>query len=59
VMSWVSARALASLQYGLPITDPVTWAVVLGVLGVTTVAASWRPAKEAMHADPVRLLRDE
>jgi putative ABC transport system permease protein len=57
--AWSLARALASLQYGVAITDPVTWAVVLGLLGVTTITASWRPAREAMRADPVMMLREE
>ena len=57
--AWSLARALASLQYGVTITDPLTWVVVLGLLGCTTAAASWRPAREAMRADPVLLLRQE
>ena len=52
-------RALASLQYGVTIADPFTWTFVLGVLAVTTLAASWRPARQAMRADPVLLLREE
>ena len=33
VSAWSLARALASLQYGVTITDPVSWALVLGLLG--------------------------
>jgi predicted permease len=57
--AWLLARAVAGLQYGITITDPVTWAGVLGLLAFTTVAASWRPARQAMHADPMLLLREE
>lgn len=57
--AWSLGRALASLQYGVTVTDPVTWTVVLGVLGLTTVIASWQPARKAMRADPVLLLREE
>jgi predicted permease len=57
--AWAVGRALVSLQYGVTIADPVTWTVVLGVLGVTTVIASWRPARQAMRADPVLLLSEE
>lgn len=53
------ARALASLEYGVAITDPVSWALVLGFIGFTTLAASWRPARQAMRVDPVALLREE
>jgi putative ABC transport system permease protein len=59
VAAWSLGRALASLQYGVTITDPLTWTIVLGVLGVTTLIASWRPARQAMRADPVLLLREE
>jgi ABC-type antimicrobial peptide transport system permease subunit len=59
VVAWSLGRALVSLQYGVTTTDPFTWAIVLGVLGVTTLIASWRPARQAMRADPVLLLREE
>jgi putative ABC transport system permease protein len=59
VAAWSLGRALVSLQYGVTTTDPFTWAIVLGVLGVTTLIASWRPARQAMRADPVLLLREE
>lgn len=57
--AWVLARAVASLQYGVAITDPSTWAGVLGLVTLTAVAASWRPARHAMRADPMLLLREE
>jgi predicted permease len=59
VAAWSLGRALVSLQYGVTITDPLTWTVVLAVLGLTTLVASWRPARQAMRADPVLLLREE
>ena len=57
--AWLLARALASLQYGVAISDPSTWGVVLGLLAVTMAAASWHPAREATQADPALLLREE
>jgi hypothetical protein len=57
--AWIVSRALASLQYGVAPHDPVSWALVLGLLGVTTLLACWRPAREAMQVDPVALLREE
>jgi predicted permease len=55
---WSLARALATIQYGVTADDPVSWAIVIGVLAVTTIAAVWRPAHRAAHIDPARLLRE-
>jgi putative ABC transport system permease protein len=59
VGAWWLARALASLAYGVTPADPVTWTVVLAVVGTTTLAASWGPARVATKADPILLLREE
>ena len=59
VAAWSLGRALVALQYGVTITDPLTWTLVLAVLGLTALVASWRPARQAMRADPVLLLREE
>jgi predicted permease len=59
VAAWWLARGLASLEYGVTAADPVTWIIVFGVIGVTTMAACWRPARQATHVDPVILLREE
>jgi ABC-type lipoprotein release transport system permease subunit len=32
---------------------------VIGTIAVTTLAAAWRPALQAMRVDPVNLLREE
>jgi predicted permease len=53
------ARALASLQYGVSPGDPLSWSIVLGLIAVTTVAASWGPARAAGRLDPLVLLREE
>lgn len=59
VGAWVTARGLATLRYGVTIADAATWAAVLGTIAVTSLAASWRPARDAMRTDPVKLLREE
>jgi putative ABC transport system permease protein len=59
VTAWAFGRVLASLQYGVTLADPVTWITVLVVLTSATVAASWRPARQAMRVDPASLLREE
>lgn len=52
-------RALSSLQFGVTAGDPVSWLVVIGLLTITTMIATWRPAQQAIRTDPVVLLRDE
>ena len=59
VAAWSLARAVRSLQYGVAMTDPLTWSLVLGTLAITVVAASWRPAREAARVDPIALLRED
>jgi predicted permease len=59
VGAWALARSIASLQYGVSVSDPVSWALVLGLLGLTVTGATWRPAQEAARVDPVLLLREE
>ena len=59
VAAWWLARGLAALAYGVTPADPLTWSVVFGVIGVTTMAACWRPARQATRVDPVMLLREE
>jgi ABC-type lipoprotein release transport system permease subunit len=39
--------------------DPANWAIVIGAIVVAVAAASWRPARAAVRADPLLLLRDE
>ena len=57
--AWSLARTLVSLQYGVTMADPLTWTVVFVLLFLTTLAASWRPARAAASADPILLLREE
>ena len=56
--AWL-ARALASLQYGITPGDPATWSMVLVLLALTALAASWVPARAAARLDPLVLLREE
>ena len=54
-----ATRVVRGLLYGIPAVDPVTFAVAVGALGVTVVAASWLPARRASRADPAVALRAE
>jgi predicted permease len=53
------ARGLSSLQYGVTSYDPPSWAIVLGLLALTALAACWGPARAAARVDPQRMLREE
>jgi putative ABC transport system permease protein len=57
--SWVLARAIATLAFGVTITSPLVWAITIAGLGIATLLAVWGPAVTAMRADPLILLRDE
>jgi putative ABC transport system permease protein len=58
-LSIVSSRFLGSLIYGVRRTDPLTFAVVIGLLAALALAASYIPARRAMRVDPILALRDE
>jgi putative ABC transport system permease protein len=53
------ARALTSVQYGVTPGDPLSWSIVLGLIALTTIVASWGPARAAATSDPLVLLREE
>ena len=57
--SWIVARALAPFHYRVGAADPVTWAAVLVILGITAVAAAALPARRAARTNPAALLRHE
>lgn len=59
VFAAMLARALASLQYGVTPGDPLSWALVLVMIALTTAVASWGPARTAATMDPLALLREE
>jgi predicted permease len=52
-------RFLQSLLYEVQPTDPLTFLVVLLLLGSVSVAASYLPARRAMQVDPMVALRYE
>jgi ABC-type lipoprotein release transport system permease subunit len=59
VAATLLAPTLASLQYEITATDPVSGVVVISVLALTSLLACWRPAEQAVGVDPVRLLRED
>jgi predicted permease len=54
----VSGFASAFLR-GVTPRDPLTYALVSGVLGLVAFAATWLPARRASAIDPVRALRQD
>jgi putative ABC transport system permease protein len=57
--AWLGARALSHLVYDTPRSDPTTWLAVAAVIGATTVAACWLPARRASAVDVAQLVREE
>jgi predicted permease len=53
------SRVLASILFGVKATDPATYVLVAAVLLLTSAAASYLPARRAMHVDPMTALREE
>jgi predicted permease len=52
-------RFVESMLFGLTSTDPLTYAVVAGLLVVVALLAALRPAQRAARVDPVIALRAE
>jgi putative ABC transport system permease protein len=53
-----STRAMTALLFDTAPNDPLTLIVVALLLALTSVVASWLPARRASRADPVSALRD-
>jgi ABC-type antimicrobial peptide transport system permease subunit len=52
-------RLMASLLFGVNPFDPITYAAVVGALGVVALVATWLPARHATKIDPMLALRSE
>lgn len=59
LLSFVSARLIASQLWGISPHDPVTLGAVIGVLLVAGLAACYFPSLAATRVDPVETLRAE
>ena len=55
---WLS-RFLGALLFEVEPTDPLTYALVAGVLAALALVASWVPARRAVRIDPATVLRSE
>ncbi|HXS80481.1 MAG TPA: ADOP family duplicated permease, partial [Gammaproteobacteria bacterium] len=52
-------RLMSTLLYGITPLDPLTYAAVPVILVMTTVLASYLPARQVMSIEPVEALRSE
>jgi putative ABC transport system permease protein len=50
-------RVVQKLLFDVSPTDPVIYCLIVGLLGLATIAASWAPARRASSIDPVVALR--
>jgi ABC-type antimicrobial peptide transport system permease subunit len=57
--SLASTRFLSSLLFGVTATDPVTFAAVILLLALVSLAACYLPARQAVRVDPIIALRYE
>jgi putative ABC transport system permease protein len=51
------SRVMRSLLYGTSPSDTSSWLGAAAILALTAAAASYIPARRAMHGDPVKALR--
>lgn len=57
--AWVVSRAMVSLLYGISPADPVTWLGVTALVLLTSLAATYLPARKATKVDPREVLNAE
>jgi putative ABC transport system permease protein len=58
IASWMLARFVATLLFGLQPRDPGTMAAAALVLIAIAAVAAWIPARRASQIDPARVLRE-
>jgi ABC-type antimicrobial peptide transport system permease subunit len=57
--SWVLARSLSGLLFGVTATDPATFLGMLLVFATVAAVAGYLPARRASRIDPLVALRAE
>jgi putative ABC transport system permease protein len=59
VLAWSLTRGMSTLLYGVGAADPLTFALVAGLLGAVSAVACAIPAVRAARVDPMLVLRDQ
>jgi predicted permease len=59
VLAWSVTRAMETLLYGVDAADPLTFALVAGLLAAVAAVACAIPAVRATRVDPMLVLRDQ
>ena len=57
LLAWYGTRALATVLVGVTSSDPVSYIIAVGLIGVTAVLAAVVPARRAASVDPLIALR--
>ena len=57
--AWAAGRVLIRLVEGMQSSEPVTFAIMIPILVVAALFASFVPARRASRVDPVKALRQE
>ena len=57
--AWVAGRVMVRLVEGMQSSEPATFAIMVPVLVVAALFASYVPARRASRVDPVKALRQE
>ena len=52
-------RVMASMLVGVGAADPLTFAAIVVLFGLVSVAATWVPARRAARLDPMHAIREE
>jgi putative ABC transport system permease protein len=57
--AWAAGRVLMRLVEGMQSSEPATFAIMIPILVVAALFASFVPARRASRVDPVKALRQE
>jgi ABC-type antimicrobial peptide transport system permease subunit len=58
-LALAAGRLFSQILYGISATDPPTYLLAIGLMGIVAFAACLVPVRRAISVDPVRALRTE